>query len=116
MPANADIDVSCSRKSTRRPGVSGSRENAWLVDQTNTSRDGSRYGSGLGGTQRMTLKMAVFAPMPSARVRTAVAVNPGLLHNARTAYHESCRKSLHMLARLCSLYHCSSICRHVAAT
>ncbi len=33
----------------------------------------------------MTLKIAVFAPMPSARVRTATAVKPGLLRSMRSA-------------------------------
>jgi hypothetical protein len=31
----------------------------------------------------MTLKMAVFAPMPNASVRTAAAVKPGLLRKTR---------------------------------
>jgi hypothetical protein len=29
------------------------------------------------------LKIAVFAPMPSAKVRIAAAVNPGVLRNER---------------------------------
>ena len=34
--------------------------------------------SGRRSTPLTTLKMAVFAPMPSASVRMAIAVNPGL--------------------------------------
>src|SRR3954462_5064226 len=33
--------------------------------------------------------MAVFAPMPRARVRTAMKVKPGFLPNERTAYFRS---------------------------
>ena len=35
-------------------------------------------GSGRSSTAFTTLKIAVFAPMPSARTRTTIAVNPGL--------------------------------------
>jgi hypothetical protein len=40
-------------------------------------------------TPLITLKIAVFAPIPSASVSTAVKVKPGALTSARTAYHES---------------------------
>ena len=33
----------------------------------------------------MTLKMAVFAPMPSASVSMATAVKPGLIRSMRSA-------------------------------
>jgi hypothetical protein len=36
-------------------------------------------------TASIRLKMAVFAPMPSASVMTAAAVNPLLLPNVRSA-------------------------------
>ena len=36
------------------------------------------------------LNIALFAPMPSARVRTATTVKPGLLSNIRTAKRKSC--------------------------
>ena len=38
----------------------------------------------------MTLKMAVLAPIPSARVSTATAVKPGFLANILIPYRKSC--------------------------
>jgi hypothetical protein len=35
------------------------------------------------------VKIAVFAPIPSASVNTAVKVNPGDFRNCRTAYFKS---------------------------
>src|SRR5438067_13268968 len=53
----------------------------------------------------MTVKMAVFAPMPSASVSTATAVKPGFFSNWRTAnlrlfmeWTEQNRVFLHMAA------------------
>ena len=37
----------------------------------------------------MTLKIAVLAPIPSARVTTAAMVNSGCLRNVRNAYLRS---------------------------
>src|SRR5438477_5887730 len=48
-------------------------------------RSGSRYGSAFSNTALTTLKMAVFAPMPSARVSTATAVKPGFFTSWRKA-------------------------------
>ena len=42
-----------------------------------TSRSAPSNGSGLSRTPRTTLKMAVLAPMPSARVKMAISVNMG---------------------------------------
>ena len=67
------------------PGVSGSRASAWLLDQRNTSRSGSRYGCGRSMTLLMMLKIAVFAPIPSASVTIAVIANQPLLDSALTA-------------------------------
>jgi hypothetical protein len=50
-----------------------------------TSRSGSAYGNGLRSTPLTTLKMALFAPIPSASVSTATMVNPGLLTSRRIA-------------------------------
>src|SRR5581483_10619644 len=60
-----------------------------MSDQTNTSRDESRYGSGASSIARTTLKMAVLAPMPSASVATAAAVNPGARRRPRMAQRTS---------------------------
>src|SRR5437016_2269567 len=48
-------------------------------------RFASGYGSGRSRTALTMLKMAVFAPMPSARVMIATAANPGFLINCRKA-------------------------------
>jgi hypothetical protein len=50
-----------------------------------TSFSGSLYGNGRSTTAYTTLKIAVVAPIPSARQRTAAAVNPGFLRRMRTA-------------------------------
>jgi hypothetical protein len=49
-----------------------------------TRLSGSAYGNGFSNTPLTTLKMAVLAPMPSARVTTATAANPGLRQRRRT--------------------------------
>ena len=56
-----------------------------LVVHTCTIDDGSAYGSGRNSTPLTTLKMAVFAPIPSARVRTAMALKAGRLRRNRKA-------------------------------
>src|SRR5437764_6120665 len=48
-------------------------------------RSASGYGSGRSKTALTMLKIAVFAPMPSASVRTATRVNPGALRSWRRA-------------------------------
>src|SRR6266566_2894320 len=50
-----------------------------FVDHICTSRSESGYGRGRSSTAFTTLNTAVFAPIPRARVSTAVVVNPGLL-------------------------------------
>ena len=47
-----------------------------LVDQTSTMASDPGYGSGRSSTPFTTLKIAVFAPMPSASVSTATTVKP----------------------------------------
>ena len=44
-----------------------------------TSSSGAGNGSGFKRTALTTLKMAVFAPIPSASVSTATSVKPGCL-------------------------------------
>ena len=53
--------------------------------QSSTSRLGSVNGSGFSSTALTRLKIAVFAPMPSASVRIATPVNPGLPRSVRSA-------------------------------
>src|ERR687891_301122 len=50
-----------------------------------TSRSGEGKGSGFNNTALTTLKMAVFAPIPSPSVRIATNVNPGDLRSWRKA-------------------------------
>jgi hypothetical protein len=44
---------------------------------------GSLKGNGRSISASITLKIAVFAPMPRASVMTAINVKPGLFHNIR---------------------------------
>ena len=55
------------------------------------------YGSGFKSTPFTTENRAVFAPMPSARVQTTTAVNPGDLARIRKAYRTSCTQTGHLL-------------------
>src|SRR3954471_22458063 len=50
-----------------------------------TRRSGFWNGSGSRSTAWTTLKMAVFAPIPRARIKTATMANPGLLTNCLKA-------------------------------
>jgi hypothetical protein len=47
------------------------------------SRSASWYGSGLSSTAWTTLKIAVFAPIPSASVSTAIKVKLGCFTSIR---------------------------------
>src|SRR5437762_1143856 len=52
---------------------------------TDTIRSGSATGRGRNNTMLIRLKIAVFAPMPRASVRTATAVKPGFFSSWRKA-------------------------------
>ncbi len=54
-----------------------------LVAQMRTSRSEAGKGSGRSSTALTTLKMAVLAPMPSPRVRTATIVKVGFRRSMR---------------------------------
>ena len=60
---------------------------------TTTSRSGSFTGSRRNSTWSMSVKIAVLAPMPRARVRITTSVKPGLLASVRSAYRRSCLSS-----------------------
>src|SRR5438034_2680088 len=64
---------------------------------TTNSRSGSGNESGRNKTALTTLKMAVFAPMPSASVSTATAVKPGFFSNWRMANLRSFTQRLHRI-------------------
>ena len=55
------------------------------LPQILTSRPASSYGRARNTTVSTMLKIAVLAPMPSARVVTATAVNPRFLPSIRMA-------------------------------
>jgi len=57
-------------------------------------RSGCGQGSGASKTALTSEKMAVLAPMPSARAVTATVVNPGLLVKTRREWHRSERRLL----------------------
>ncbi len=56
-----------------------------LVSHSITRRSGFGNGSGSSSRARTTLKIAVLAPIPSASVMIATAVNPGRAVNTRNA-------------------------------
>ena len=56
-----------------------------LREEMRTRRPASAYGSGLSSTALATMKSAVLAPIPRARVITATAVKPGDLAHWRRA-------------------------------
>src|SRR5436190_17779780 len=58
---------------------------ASFVELNLTSRSGSRYGRGRRKTELTTLKNPTFAPVPSARPRTATSAKPGDLSSWRMA-------------------------------
>jgi hypothetical protein len=60
--------------------------------RTRTSCSGFGNGSGRSSTASTTLKMAVFAPMPKASVKTTTAVNPGFFQSIRSPYRTSRRR------------------------
>src|SRR5712692_11559170 len=66
--------------------------NAEVFEYTARSASGFGNGSGLSKTPLTTEKSAVFAPMPRANVRIAMAAKPELLDNTRKPKRTSCQK------------------------
>jgi hypothetical protein len=58
-------------------------------------RPGSLNGSGFSSTAFTTLKMALFAPIPSARVSTATVVKPGLFRTRLGRVSDVLNKRVH---------------------
>src|SRR6266850_1013102 len=67
----------------------GIPEKLALRSPNETSRSDSGYGNGRKSAALTMLKMAVFAPMPSASVSTATAVKPGFFSSWRRANFKS---------------------------
>src|SRR3954471_4050022 len=60
-----------------------------FVSQITAMRSASRYGKRSRKTALTTVKMALFTPIPSARVRTATKVKPGDFRSCRKAKRKS---------------------------
>src|SRR3954464_15613568 len=60
-----------------------------FVSQITAMRSASRYGKRSRKTALTTVKMALFTPIPSARVRTATNVKPGDFRSCRKAKRKS---------------------------
>src|SRR5213595_1128711 len=69
--------------------ASSSRLRSRAFEYMCTSRCGSLNGSPRRNRSLIKLKIAVFSPMPSASVRTAIKVNPGDLRSWRRANFRS---------------------------
>ena len=70
-------------------GVPLERPLARVGSPTTTSCCGSLIGSMRRSTAFTTVKIAVLAPMPRARVSTATEVKAGLFSSSRSAYRRS---------------------------
>src|SRR4029077_5977658 len=66
--------------------------------------DGSENGRPRRKRSLIKLKMAVFAPIPSASVSAAMAVNAGCLRRIRSAYRRSCNMQLRPQLRLTAIF------------
>src|SRR6185295_17400788 len=62
------------------------------LSTTRTSCPASRKGSERSSTASTMLKIAVFAPMPSASVRITTVAKPGLFQRTRKPYRRSCSR------------------------
>src|SRR6478672_2636643 len=103
------------RQSMKLAGATGLRP----LLRITTRRLSSLYGSGRSNTALTTLNMAVFAPIPRARVMTATAVNPGFLRSVRIAYLRLRRRASMISLLVAQRHHgihfgrasCRNICR-----
>ncbi len=83
----------CSSRSRSVTGDIGTRGKVGARSHTMTSRSASGYGSGRINVASASANMALFAPMPSASVMAATAVNAGDDFSCRNANLTSCRRS-----------------------
>ena len=85
LAANCSNDTLCFFQSRKFAGETEFWERPrWkFFSQTMTMLSASRYASERRRTPLITLKMALFAPIPRASAITAVRVNPGFLRNER---------------------------------
>ncbi len=93
MEANVRFSACQSPKSGGESHSGAARPRVRVSVQSCTSRSDCGYGSGRNSTERTTLKIAPLAPIPSARVSSATAVNAGARRRPRNAIRKSCISS-----------------------
>ena len=85
---NCGCAPASSGNCTDRPRCGAHPSTAWLP-RCAPGGPAAEKGSGRNSTAFTTLKMAVFAPIPSASVSTATMLNAGLRRSRRTPYRRS---------------------------
>ena len=87
-------DWLCLRQASCTSIVGGRvRPLVWFTSCTQTNCSGFGNGNGRKTMECRTLKIALVAPMPSARVSTAASVKPGLFRSSLAPLRKSIRKS-----------------------
>src|ERR1043166_430582 len=71
------------------------------MELNSTSRSGSLTGNFFSSTVSTTLNRAVLAPMPSASVKSAIAVKPGFFQNICKPYRKSCQRLFTRFSSVC---------------
>ncbi len=84
------------RQSRKLPGDGSTSKGIFsrLLSWNHTSRSTCAIAGGRKSSVSITLKIAVFAPMPNARVSTATLINPGW----RRTFRDMCDASCHALS------------------
>src|SRR5436853_471197 len=84
-----------SRMATRSGYVNGKGLSPGLLSVMDTTWLGLVIpGTGFNNAEFIQLKIVVFAPIPSARVRMASAANPGVFAITRRLYRTSCQSDV----------------------
>src|ERR1700736_276919 len=76
-------------QSTKSGGAVGTASPLGMIVSIFTRRSGSLNGNGRNRTESMIANIAVLAPIPRAKVRTATNVKPGDFQRRRAAYLRS---------------------------
>src|SRR6266436_3442094 len=80
-----------------------------FFSQITSKPEGSRKGSGFHKTASTTLKMAVVAPRPNARAKSAAPLKPGALRKICAPYRKS-GKTEYTASRLAQWHRHSCLC------
>src|ERR1700730_13837205 len=84
-----------SRMASRSGYVNGKGVSPGLLSVIDTTSLGlASPGTGFSNAELIQLKIVVFAPIPSARVRMASAAKPGVFLIARRLYRTSCQSDV----------------------